>query len=161
VTIVCDTSPITNLAAISQLELLHAIYSEIFIPQAVYDELTQVGYSVPGMVEVQTLDWIKVMTVRNLTQVATFQQSLDAGEAEAITLALEISAERLLIDEATGRAIAKAAGLKIAGVLGVLLIAKHRGLIPRVQPMIDLLIQQAGFRVSPVLYQAVVTEAQE
>lgn len=160
-TIVCNTSPITNLAAISQLELLHSLYGEIVIPQAVYDELTEVGYPVPGMTEVETADWIKVMAVCDRAQVATFQQVVDAGEAEAIALALELSAERLLIDEATGRAIAEASGLKITGVLGVLLIAKRQGLILLVRPMIDLLIEQAGFRVSPALYDAVLTTAQE
>lgn len=160
-TIVCDTSGITNLAAIAQLQLLHSIYGEIIIPQAVYDELTEVGYPVPGMMEVQTADWIKVMPVCDRVQVGIFQQIVDAGEAEAITLALEISAERLLIDEATGRAIAQSLGLKVTGILGVLLIAKQQGLIPLVQPVIDSLINQAGFRVSPALYQAILTAAQE
>ncbi|MBD1844050.1 DUF3368 domain-containing protein [Cyanobacteria bacterium FACHB-63] len=152
-TIVCNTSPITNLAAITQLELLHSIFGEIVIPQAVYDELTNVGYSVPGTVEVQTASWIKVMTVQNRPQVASFQQQVDTGEAEAIALALELFAERLLIDEA--------AGLKVTGILGVLLIAKQQGLISLVQPLINSLIEQAGFRVSSGLYQAIHSAAQE
>ncbi|MGG6266971.1 DUF3368 domain-containing protein [Leptolyngbya sp. AN03gr2] len=160
-TIVCHTSPITNLAAIDQLEILHAVYGEIVIPQAVYDELTQVEYAVPGMTEVQAVDWIQVIAVRDRVQVATFQQVLHVGEAEAITLALELSAERLLIDEAAGRTIAEASGLKVTGILGVLLIAKQRDLIPRVQPVIDRLISEAGFRVSSALYQAILTAAQE
>ncbi|MBE9011163.1 DUF3368 domain-containing protein [Pseudanabaenaceae cyanobacterium LEGE 13415] len=153
-TIVCNTSPITNLAAINQFELLRSVYSEIVIPQAVFDELTQVGYAVPGTVEVQTANWIRVVTVRDRNQVSTFRQVLDAGEAEAIALALELSAERLLIDEAAGRSIAEASGLKVTGTLGVLLIAKQQGIIPLVQPMIDSLMSQAGFRVSSALYKA-------
>jgi predicted nucleic acid-binding protein len=34
--VVSNTSPITNLAAIDQLELLHHVYQTILIPQAVY-----------------------------------------------------------------------------------------------------------------------------
>ncbi|MBD2082249.1 DUF3368 domain-containing protein [Leptolyngbya sp. FACHB-17] len=160
-TIVCNTSPITNLAAITQLELLHSIFGEIVIPQAVYDELTNVGYPVPGTVEVQTVSWVKVMRVQNRAQVASFQQRVDAGEAEAIVLALELSAKRLLIDEAIGRSIAEEAGLKVTGILGVLLIAKQQDLISLVQPLIDSLIERAGFRVSSGLYQAILSAAQE
>lgn len=39
--VISDTSPITNLAAINQLDLLHLLYGEIIIPIAVYSELTQ------------------------------------------------------------------------------------------------------------------------
>lgn len=158
-TVVCNTSPITNLAAIAQLDLLHQIYGEIVIPQAVYTEL--VVHPVPGSSEVQTLEWIVLQSVTNSAQVAQLRQSVDAGEAEAIALALELSAERLLIDEATGRAIAQQLGLNITGVLGVLLIAKQQKRIPTVKTSLDALVQQAGFRVSPALYQSVLSMAQE
>jgi hypothetical protein len=46
--------------------------------------------------------------------------SLDAGEAEAIVLALERKANLLLVDEKLGRAAAKTFGLRITGLLGVL-----------------------------------------
>jgi uncharacterized protein len=161
VTIVSNTSPITNLAAIAHLDLLHYLYGKIVIPQAVYAELTEVGYPVPGSTEVQNSDWIEVRQISDRAQVEQFRQVVDAGESEAIALALELSAERLLIDEATGRAIAQSLGLRITGILGVLLIAKQRKLIPIVKPLLDELIQQAGFRVSPGLYDAVLKTASE
>jgi uncharacterized protein len=52
-------------------------------------------------------------------------------------------------------------GLSIIGILGVLLVAKQRSLIPQVQPVMDALINQAGFRVSPPLYQRILALAQE
>ena len=48
-TVVSDTSPITNLAAVGQLDLLREIYGTIILPQAVYDELTGLGYTVPRL----------------------------------------------------------------------------------------------------------------
>jgi uncharacterized protein len=158
---VCDTSPITNLAAIAHLDLLRRIYGKIIIPQAVYEELTDVGYPVPGTTEVKTLDWIEVGQVTDITQVARFRQSVDRGESEAIALAMELSAERLLIDEAAGRAIAESVGLKITGILGVLLIAKHQELIVVVKPLMDALMNEAGFRISPKLYKTVLKSAGE
>jgi predicted nucleic acid-binding protein len=61
--IVSDTSPITNLAAIGQLDLLQGLYTRIIIPVAVYDEMVNVGKPVPGAVEVQTLSWIQTQAV--------------------------------------------------------------------------------------------------
>jgi uncharacterized protein len=151
-TVVCNTSPITNLAVIARLDLLHSIYGEIVIPKAVYDELTNVPNPVPGGVEVQTYDWISVRPVLDQFKVSVFRQNIDFGEAEAIALALELRADRLLIDDAAGRAIALREGLQITGVLGILLIAKKRGLIDSVRSLLDNLINQAGFWVSDELY---------
>jgi predicted nucleic acid-binding protein len=86
---------------------------------------------------------------------------LDAGEANAIALALELQADDLLIDERLGRQEAVRLGLSIIGILGILLVAKKRSLIPQVQPVMDALINQAGFHVSPQLYQRVLDLAQE
>jgi uncharacterized protein len=159
--VVCNTSPITNLAAIAKLDLLRSIYGEIIIPQAVYDELTGLLYSVPGGAEVQTHDWINVRPVLEQSKVSIFRQDVDFGEAEAIVLALELSADRLLIDDAAGRAIALRECLQITGVLGILLIAKKRGLIDSVRSPLDDLINQAGFWVSDKLYRWVLSQANE
>jgi predicted HTH domain antitoxin len=65
--IVSDTSPITSLAAIDQLELLHQLYDTVIIPQAVYEEMTEAG-NVPGAIEVQTLSEIQKQQVQNREQ---------------------------------------------------------------------------------------------
>ena len=160
-TVVSNTSPITNLAAIDQLHLLHEIYGTILISQAVYDELTVLDRPVPGKAEVQMLDWIKVRQVSDRIQVSNLRQVVDASESEAITLALELSAKRLLIDEASGRTLAESLGIRITGILGTLLIAKQRGLVLSVQPLMEDLVQKAGFRVSSGLYRIVLDSAGE
>jgi predicted nucleic acid-binding protein len=52
-------------------------------------------------------------------------------------------------------------GIPIIGILGILLVAKQRSLIPQVQPVMDALINQAGFRISPRLYQRILSLSQE
>ncbi|MDF5724005.1 MAG: hypothetical protein PUP91_26780 [Rhizonema sp. PD37] len=62
--VVSDTSPITNLAAICQLDLLRQLYSDVIIPQAVYNEMVGVNKVVPGAVEVQQLSWIQTINYK-------------------------------------------------------------------------------------------------
>ena len=110
-----------------------------------------------------SLNWIQVQQAANLELVTCLRNeyNLDIGEAEAIALALELKADELLIDERLGRREAVRLGLSITGVLGVLLIAKNRGLISKVQPIIDALILQANFRISRQLYEEVLRTANE
>ncbi|NJL11030.1 MAG: DUF3368 domain-containing protein, partial [Calothrix sp. SM1_7_51] len=162
--IVSDTSPITNLAAIGQLDMLHQLYGNVIIPQAVYNEMVGAGKVVPGAVEVQTLSWIQTKAVSHSQQVTTIlenQENIDLGEAEAIALSLELKADLLLIDERRGRTVATSYGLNVTGLLGILLQAKKQALIPAIKPLIDSLITQANFRVSPQLYVMMIKNASE
>lgn len=162
--VVSDTSPITNLAAIGQLDLLRQLYATIIIPIAVYTEMVSVDTLVPGAVEVQALSWIQSQTVANAQSVVALQSSqddIDLGEAEAIILALELKADLLLMDERRGRALAANYGLNVTGLLGVLLQAKRNGFIPAVKPAMDQLIEVADFRVSSELYETVLITAGE
>lgn len=160
-TIVSNTSPITNLAGIGQLDLLQRLYGTITIPQAVYNEMVGIGRTVPGAIEVQILPWIETHSVTDLNQVVSLRTILAQGEAEAIVLALELNAEFLIIDEKPGRTIAKQYEINIIGVLGVLLEAKRQGLIVTVKPLMDQLINQVDFWVSRQVYETVLQTADE
>jgi uncharacterized protein len=164
VIVVSDTSPITNLAAIGQLDLLQGLYTRIIIPVAVYNEMVNVGKSVPGATEVQTLPWIQTQAVADQQRVITIQESeenIDLGEAEAIALALEVKADLLLMDERRGRIVATSYGLQVTGLLGVLVQAKRNNLIQIIKPLVDQLIEQADFRVSEQLYATILQIADE
>ncbi|WP_239005371.1 DUF3368 domain-containing protein [Gloeothece citriformis] len=89
------------------------------------------------------------------------EAKLDQGEAEAIILAVELNADQLLIYERLGRQEAIKLGLSLTGVLGVLLIAKKRGLIDNVKLVMDELISQTTIRVRNQLYNLILREANE
>jgi predicted nucleic acid-binding protein len=126
--VVSNTSPIFYLSTIGHLDLLRQLYDEIVIPTTVYNEITHIGNTDASARTVPTLSWIKTQSATDQALVNTLRAELDPGEAEAIPLAVELNADRLLMDERLGRAAAMRAGLQVTGVLGILIAAKRNNL---------------------------------
>jgi predicted nucleic acid-binding protein len=125
--VVADTGPLIALARAGHLQLLQALYQEVFIPPAVHTELC-LGSDRPGskqLADAMEQGWLQIKkpldnTTSSLSELALI---LDLGEAEAIVLAEEVDCRFLLIDERKGRAVAKRRGVPVAGIAGVLLAA--------------------------------------
>ena len=158
---VSDTTAITNLAAIGRLDLMRCLLGQVFIPHEVYLELTRHGDRIPGAREVKNCEWIKVRDVARRNLVDSLTPPLDLGEAEAIALSVEINADVLIIDEYAGRQTAKKLGLNIIGLVGLMIEAKRRSLIPTVAPLLDRLQQDAGFRLGAAFRERVLQEVNE
>ncbi|MEM9818251.1 MAG: DUF3368 domain-containing protein, partial [Cyanobacteria bacterium P01_D01_bin.6] len=120
------TSPIFYLSSIGKLDLLRQLYDEIVIPVAVFDEITDVSNTDVSARAIPTLKWIRVEPIIDQVLASRFRAELDSGEAEVIALAVQLSADRLLIDERRGRTAAMQAGLQVVGVLGILVAAKRK-----------------------------------
>ena len=159
--VVSDTSPIINLAAVGQLQLLRQLYGRIIIPPAVHREIVIVGAGQPGAVQVKSFDWIETRPVSDLALAASLQLKVDEGEAQAIALAAALNADLLLLDERKGRVAASRLGLRFVGLLGVLVEAKHQGLVSAIKPILDDLIEKAGFWVGQELYDRVLQSTRE
>jgi predicted nucleic acid-binding protein len=78
-------------------------------------------------------------------------RGLDAGETEALRLALTISANAVLIDEKEGRQCAASLGIRTIGALGVLISAKQSGSVSSLRREIERLRRDAGFFVDKAL----------
>lgn len=154
--IVSDTAPISELAKVEYLDLLPQLFGKVVIPQGVFNEL-QIGQH-PAAFIVQNLAWLEVVTVDNQQLVEELQKSfhLHLGESEAIALAEEIGASQLLIDEKAARKVALARKLPIIGTMGILLLAKRRGLLDSVKDVLNEM-QAKGTRISVSLYGQVLT----
>ena len=74
--------------------------------------------------------------------------TLDTGESEAIAMSQEWPADLLIMDESSGRAMARNLKIRITGTLGLLLKAKRDGEIPSLKFEMDRLVQDAGFFVT-------------
>jgi len=161
--VVSNTSPISNLAIIGRLNLLRSQFREIRIPIAVQSELDRVSHPA-ALKEIQRAfhdGWIKPQALQDGKIARLLATALDPGEAEAIALALALSADLILLDESDGRRAAEHAGLRVTGVLGVLLRAKNEGQIERVRPEVEALRTRARFFVSARLQEKVLEIAGE
>jgi predicted nucleic acid-binding protein len=123
---VSNTSPISNLATIGLLNLLMLQFGALWIPGAVAVEL-EAHPDPTALIAIQTAireEEIKIAAPRDSTLLRVLLSDLHKGEAEAIALASDLSADLVLIDEQEGRRRAANAGLAVTGVLGILLRAK-------------------------------------
>lgn len=161
--VVSNTSPISNLASIDRLELLHSQFSALWIPQSVLEEL----WAHPDPVAraaIQTAvqdQSFRVATPGDSGLLRLLRLQLHQGEAEAIALAIELKADGVLMDEQEGRQLASRTGLIVTGVLGILLRAKRAGEIHAIKPEIDLLRSRARFFVSSALEAKILASAGE
>lgn len=156
--VISDTSVITNLIQLNHLMLLKDLFGNIIVPQKVFEELGKL----PEQIEIiEKLDWIEIKQISDREHFDNLLKILDPGEAQAIVLALELKADALLIDEKKGRKIAQEYGITITGLLGVLIDAKSESLVHKVKPILDKLIFELGFRISPKLYQDILQKIGE
>jgi hypothetical protein len=161
VKVISDASSLINLARIRELALLHRLYGDILIPAAVWQEVVIDGVGRPGSEEIERAPWIEVKQVENQALVHALRQDLDAGEAEAIALSVELQADLLIMDERWGREAAARFGIRYIGLIGILIAVKRRGWIEAIKPHLDALRDVAGFRVRDALYHRVLCDEEE
>ena len=133
--VISDTSPIINLAIIDKLDLLPQLFDTIVIPEAVFNEIVIIGKGLPGSDIIENAKWVEVKACNNRILINSLLDYVQIGEAEALTLALELHADTIIVDEAAARNLAEQFGLNFTGLLGILIKAKEHGLIPSVKPL--------------------------
>ena len=127
--VISDTSPLHYLILIGKADVLPAMYERIIAPAAVLRELEHPGApeevrqwaSVPPR-------WLEVAAHAALIELA---RPLDPGEHAAISLAVELQADLILLDESDGRKAARAMNLQFIGTVGVLVSATKRKVLAK------------------------------
>lgn len=150
--VVSNSSPLIAFADIGQLGILPAIVGSILIPPAVASEIAP---SIPALPE-----WIHVQDLKQVVPAIVKQRSLGVGEREALALAIEARADHVVLDDLPARRIARSLGLPVTGTVGLLLVAKRRGLIVSVRSQLDALLGKSFF-VGSELYDEVLRLAGE
>ena len=147
--VVSDTSPLHYLILCGAEEILPRLFQQVVIPPTVFQELQQPN--TPSLVRQWAgalPAWVSVQTPGTLNPTL----DVDAGELEAISLAQEIHAAAILMDDRAGRAAAQSCGLAVVGTVGLLEQAAVRGLVDLPDAMNRL--QQTNARLDPKLILA-------
>lgn len=153
--VVADTSPLNYLIRSNYIWILRELFGEVSVPQAVLTELLHPN--APAEVRSFTESppvWFKCVEVSD--EVPGLPPSLGAGEREAISLALKIHADVLLIDDLAARKEALARSIPARGTLAVLLQASLRGHLDFRSAYSKL--EQMGFRTSQSLKESLFDE---
>lgn len=133
--VISDTSPFLYLYRIGIIHLLPKIFDEIWMPDAVKDELLtgrNKGYDVPNPADYK---WLRIVNPKSMPS-EWLALDLGAGELAAMALALENPTCVILLDDMLARRTAQAAGLSVWGTLKVLLEAKSQGFVEKVEPFV-------------------------
>ena len=146
--IVCDSSGLIALHAIGRLDCLHRFFGDLVVPAAVARDIR--SFVLP--------QWIRIVPVSSSR--ILLDARLGAGETEAIQLAVELSAQWILVDDADARVAADRYGLRVIGIVGVLLNAKKSGMLSSLRNEMDKLIA-ASFHISPRLYRTMIAKSGE
>lgn len=158
--VIVNSTPLIALSNIGKINLLQQLYHEIYIPQAVYNEVTEKNDDAGRALE-KSLSWINVIKVKHPENYAMYKAKIHAGEVEVMILAQEEpKADLLIIDDNAAKKTAKFLGLKVTGTMGVLLKAKQSGIINNVSSLLEAL-KSNGFYISDNVVQMVLKQAGE
>lgn len=139
--VISDSGPIFSLAIINKLDLLTALFDSVYIPKAVWEELTKDNTT-------EFFPRISDFFEKKVREIASFNELtfiMDYGESESVILYKEINADFLLIDDKKARSIAENFRIRCIGTIGVLSIAKEKGLVDELKPLFEMFIKSNRF----------------
>lgn len=157
--VVADASPLIILFKSGLAGLLPQLFSEIIVPTPVRREVMAGPTGDPSVAGLGGAPW--AMSHQDLSippQIAAWD--LGDGESSVLAHGLQLQDVRVLLDDRSGRNCAKALNIRCLGTLGVILLAKRRGLISAVAPAIEQ-ISAAGCWLGADVIQTVLNEAGE
>lgn len=140
-TIITDSSCFILLDKIDCLNILGELYGQVITTPEIAAEY---GKRLP--------QWVNVTSVNNRDLLYTYAEIVDIGEASAIALAQEVNFPSLILDDLKGRKLAEQLHLEYTGTIGVLILARTRGIITLLKPYFDK-IKNTDFRIPAKLLE--------
>ncbi len=150
--VIADAGPIFSLAILGKLELLNALFSEIKIPHAVWEEIT-LNENTEFYEYVHNFFSPKACDIKGINDLTLI---MDYGESESVILYREVKADFLLIDDKKARKIAENFGINCIGTIGLLAGAKRKGLLEELAPLFRTLIESKRYYSIELLNQILV-----
>jgi predicted nucleic acid-binding protein len=127
--VVCDTSALIGLAKIGKLGLLRKLYSCIYIPWSVCEELAAMNGEIDIEDKIEGAEWVKKMTVNGGPIMHSLVSEIGQSAVDVLTLSKVLEADLMIVDDSRTTAAAVSAGFQTAGLPGLLLLANQRNLL--------------------------------
>lgn len=157
--VIADSSALVALSICNVLDLLEPLFDDVKVPQAVFDELT-LSDNKPESRALRSFLIDKIISISPDLAMIKKTNGLGKGELESIALYQQLNADLLLIDDARAKKVAYLNNLEVMGSLGVLLLAKHQGLILEIRPLLEN-IKQSNIFISDSLLEHILKIADE
>ncbi|MEI6206843.1 MAG: DUF3368 domain-containing protein [Desulfuromonadales bacterium] len=155
--VVSDSSPLIALLSADRIDLLERLFGTALIPPAVRDEVfgssSGITDSMPNFIHVESLP------IETATRF--LRMSLHQGESEAIVLALDKGIDKIILDDKQARETADRLGLSVIGTFGVLMLAKEKGHLDAVRPIMLQIMERINFRIAPNVLNRALTHMNE
>ena len=156
--IVLNASPLILLCNSALSFVLPALFPEIVVPEAVWQEIVNGSQLDQAAQMLPALNWLKQEPVTPVPDVIRWD--LGAGETEVLSFAIEHSSYTPVLDDMQAKKCAQSLGLPTMGTGTILILAKERGLIESVEQSLRKL-QDAGLWISEPIIQLLKRKAGE
>ncbi len=163
ITVISNSTPIIELTLLGKLELLNELFEKVYVTRQVYEEIVTGEKKNTGAMELKECienGNIIMYNIVNNKFVDLMYGRLHKGELSVIVAAKELKTNYVLMDDASGRKMADEINLVPIGTVGILKLAKNKGYIPKIKPLIDKMIEN-NFRISLKLYNEILKDTNE
>ncbi|MCU7958450.1 MAG: DUF3368 domain-containing protein [gamma proteobacterium symbiont of Bathyaustriella thionipta] len=151
--VIINASPLIFLSRSKHIGLLQAFADEVWIPEPVAMEILHRGQQDITARTIERTEWLLTRSVPHLPD-TVIEWRLGAGESSVLALASEHPGTEAIIDDLAGRKCAASLDIPVRGTLGIILIAKQRGLIPKARPVIEELMSSGLYLSKKIVNEA-------
>lgn len=150
---IINASPLIFFSRGGQLDLLRAFANKVWVPEPVAREILQRGAQDITARTIEHTAWLDIKPTPQIPG-RVLEWRLGAGESSVLALAASHPGTEVIIDDLAGRKCAASLGIPLRGTLGIVLVAKCRGLIPRARPIIESMMSAGLYLSRRVLDEA-------
>ena len=150
---VINASPLIFFSRGRQMELLHHFANHLLVPEPVATEIRRRGLHDPTVQILDHTAWIEIVAPPSIPE-NILEWGLGMGESAVLAYAYVHPNVEAIIDDLAGRKCTTCLNIPVRGTLGIVLIAKQRGLIPAARPVIEELLRSGLYLSSQILDEA-------
>lgn len=156
--VIADAGPLIAFARLHQIGLLPQIFDRVFVTDVVFAECAGRA-DFPESPLIREAVYKKQLELCTAPDFSAYAQKIDAGEASAIAVAIEYGCG-VLMDDKAGRRMATNAGVPVIGTVGVLVLAKRKGIVQLVMPLLDALSASGYFLSEEIIAAALIASGE-